>query len=144
MKVYILNGPNLNLLGKREPEIYGNETWEDILLFLRNTFPEYELLDFQSNVEGELVTYLQGLLHSDAAAVLINAGAYSHYSYALHDALKLLSIPKIEVHLSNIFQREAFRHHSVLSAVCEGVVSGFGKYSYAMALFGLPAFVKKG
>ena len=132
--IHLLNGPNLNMLGKRDPDIYGHETLEDIYQYLQQSFPQLELRHFQSNHEGELIDYLHKLIDSDAAGVIINAGALTHYSYALHDALLILNIPKIEVHLSHIFSRESFRHKSVISPACDGLISGFGKESYRLAL----------
>ncbi len=134
MKIHIINGPNLNLLGKREPEIYGTETFADILAEMQAQFPEIELSYFQSNHEGAIIDELQKIFHSDIKGLIINAGAFTHYSYAIYDALKLLNIPKIEVHLSHIFVRESFRHTSVLAAACEGMISGLGKEGYFCAV----------
>lgn len=133
-QIYILNGPNLNMLGKRETSIYGNDTFDNILLQLQEQFPQVILSYFQSNSEGEIIDFIQSLLEIEDIGLIINAGAYSHYSYAIQDALKLLTIPKIEVHLSNIYQREPFRHFSVLSSVCNGTITGLGKLSYFLAV----------
>lgn len=133
--ILILNGPNLNMLGTREPEIYGVETLVDIQ---RQCQQKAELLgltiDFlQSNIEGELVTHIQRA-KGNIAALIINAGAYTHTSVAIYDALKLLSVPIIEVHLSNPGAREEFRHQSFIAPVAKGVIAGFGARSYLLAL----------
>ncbi len=133
--ILVLNGPNLNLLGKREPEIYGTETLEDIERSARGHAEQRGLtVDFrQSNSESELVNWVQ---ESDGqvAGLVVNAGAYTHTSVALLDALRTTSAPIVEVHLSNIFQRETFRHHSYISEVAKGVISGFGGHGYILAL----------
>jgi 3-dehydroquinate dehydratase-2 len=137
-RVLVLNGPNLNLLGTREPDIYGAETLADVEALCRKTANEAGLtVDCrQSNHEGELVTWIQEA-RGTAEAILINPGAYSHTSVAIHDALKAVGLPVAEVHLSNIHQREAFRHHSYVSAVAFGVICGFGTSGYRMALTAL-------
>ena len=122
MKILIANGANLNLLGKREPEIYGSTTMEDYLAQLKDEFPQHEILYFQSNVEGELINRLQS---EDFDALVINAGAFTHYSYAIADCLKNISKPKVEVHISNIYQREEFRQKSVTAAYIDALLSGF-------------------
>jgi 3-dehydroquinate dehydratase II len=134
MKILILNGPNLNLLGTREPEIYGNETFEDILSGLRAQFAEAELGYFQSNHEGELIDRIQDTLQEPWEGLVVNLGAFTHYSYALLDALRAVPAPVIEVHLSHLFSREAFRHTSVISPACVGMISGLGKYGYEAAV----------
>ena len=133
--VLILNGPNLNMLGTREPEIYGSQTLADIEALCRSQGTGLGLgIDFrQSNTEGELVDWIQGAPDS-AAAIIINAGAYTHTSVALLDALRSADLPVIEVHLSNIFQREPFRHKSYISEAATGVICGFGAHGYEMAL----------
>ena len=133
--VWVLNGPNLNLLGEREPETYGGESLADIEKRCAKAAKQAGLkLDFrQTNHEGELVSWIQEARHG-AAGLAINAGAYTHTSVAVHDALRLLTIPIVEVHLSNIFAREEFRHHSYVSAVATGVICGFGGDSYVLAL----------
>lgn len=133
--VLVLNGPNLNLLGTREPEVYGHDTLDDILAELRAhaAGADVELIDFQSNVEGELV----GRLHDARGkvdGVVFNPGAFSHYSIALRDAIAGTGLVVVETHLSNVHAREPFRHTSVLAPVCLGVVAGFGKHSYVVAL----------
>ncbi len=137
-RVLVLNGPNLNMLGTREPGIYGAATLQDIEDLCHKTGEEVGLtVDFrQSNHEGELVTWIQEARNT-AAAILINPAAYSHTSVAIHDALKAVGLPVAEVHLSNIHQREAFRHHSYVSAVAYGVICGFGVTGYRMALMAL-------
>ncbi len=131
MKILIINGPNLNLLGTREPEIYGSVSMEDYLLELNTEFPNHELLYYQSNIEGELINRLQ---KGDFNAVVINPGAFTHYSYAIADCLKNIQIPKIEIHISNIYKREEFRKKSVTAESCDAVISGFGMKGYKLAL----------
>ncbi|GAA4838759.1 type II 3-dehydroquinate dehydratase [Algivirga pacifica] len=133
MKILVLNGPNLNLLGKREPEIYGSQTFEEYFEELQQQFPEHELRYAQSNIEGELVN----LIHEvgfDYEGIVFNAGAYTHTSIALADAIAAVPTAVVEVHISNVHAREAFRHHSYLSPVCQGVMAGFGLYGYKMAI----------
>lgn len=134
MKILILNGPNLNKTGKRDPLLYGTETFEKILDWLRPQFPEMEIEYKQSNSEGEMIDVLQQSEEQKIHGVIINPGAYAHYSIALHDALLDLLIPRIEVHLSNIHSREDFRRHSVTAMACQGVIAGLGKESYRLAL----------
>lgn len=133
--IFILNGPNLNMLGLRQPEIYGHETLADIEAACQAYGEPLGLeVDFrQSNIEGELVTWIQEA-RSDAEGVVINAAAYTHTSVAIQDALMLLSVPVIEVHLSNIHKRESFRHHSYVAAAAQGMICGFGSRGYLMAL----------
>ena len=134
MKILIITGPNLNMLGRREQMFYGTEPFEKILAWLKDKYPKMELEYYQSNVEGEIVTRIQQAADEKIDGLLINAGAYSHYSYAIHDALLILQIPKVEVHLSNIHAREEFRRKSILTRACDGMISGFGKDSYRLAL----------
>ncbi|MCC2589452.1 type II 3-dehydroquinate dehydratase [Chryseobacterium sp. MFBS3-17] len=131
MKILILNGPNLNLLGTREPEIYGHISMEDCLKDLQQTFPQHEILYAQYNSEGDIIDRLQ---QNDYEALVINPGAYTHYSYAIADCLKNIRTPKIEVHISHIYQRELFRQKSVTAPFTDGVLSGFGLKGYALAL----------
>jgi 3-dehydroquinate dehydratase-2 len=133
--IFILNGPNLNMLGLRQPEIYGHETLDDIEASCKSYGESLGLeIDFrQSNVEGELVTWIQEA-RAEADGLIINAAAYTHTSVAIQDALMLLSVPVIEVHLSNIHKREAFRHHSYVAAAAQGMICGFGSRGYLMAL----------
>ena len=135
MNILVINGPNLNLLGEREREIYGDETLEELMMWLENT-PEcldHNFKFYQSNHEGEIIDVLHDERHW-AGGILINAGAYSHYSYAIRDAIDSISIPTIEIHLSDINKRENFRKQSVLSSVCQNTISGFGKNSYLKGL----------
>jgi 3-dehydroquinate dehydratase-2 len=135
MKLYIINGPNLNRLGTREPSIYGNLTMEQCLEDLRKRYAEKVEIDyFQSNVEGFLIDKLQEADDAHYDGIILNAGAYTHTSIALRDCIKSLCVPVIEVHLSNVHAREEFRHHSMLSAVCKGVIAGFGMHSYRLAV----------
>ncbi|MFM8242415.1 MAG: type II 3-dehydroquinate dehydratase [Crocinitomicaceae bacterium] len=131
MKILIVNGPNMNLLGKRETQIYGNVSFEEYLSHLKLSFPSVALDYFQSNVEGELVNALQ---QTNANAIVLNAAGYTHTSVALRDCISGIDIPVVEVHMSNIAAREAFRHESLISPVCVGVISGFGLNSYALAI----------
>lgn len=134
-EIWILNGPNLNLLGAREPETYGTQTLTDIITECQNYAHAngYSLVTMQSNHEGQLIDWLQEA-GEKAVGVVINAGGYTHTSIALHDALKALTIPSVEVHLSNLWKREDWRHHSYLSSVVNGVIAGFGGNSYILAL----------
>jgi 3-dehydroquinate dehydratase-2 len=134
MRIQIINGPNLNLLGKREPEIYGKEGFEECLEGLRKAYPDLQIDYYQSNVEGFLIDALQAADDAQCDGIILNAGAYTHTSIALRDCIKSLSVPVIEVHLSNVHAREEFRHHSMLSAVCKGVIAGFGMDSYRLAV----------
>ena len=134
MKLLIINGPNLNLLGQREPGIYGTGTMESCLETLRERYPADELLYYQSNVEGFLIDRLQQARLEGIDGVVLNAGAYTHTSIALHDCIRSLTFPVIEVHISNVHQRESFRHHSVISAACQGVICGFGLDSYRLGI----------
>lgn len=137
-KVLVLNGPNLNLLGTREPEVYGADTLSDIEAMCRSEAATHGLeCDFrQSNHEGELVTWIQEA-RENAAAIVINPAAYSHTSVAIHDALRAVGLPVVEVHLSNIHQREPFRHHSYVSSVAMGVICGLGPLGYRLAISAL-------
>lgn len=142
--VWVLNGPNLNLLGEREPDTYGGETLADIEKRCAKAAKQAGLkLEFrQTNHEGELVAWIQDA-RAGVAGLAINAGAYTHTSVAVHDALRLLTIPIVEVHLSNIFAREEFRHHSYVSAAATGVICGFGGDSYLLALQALATIISK-
>jgi 3-dehydroquinate dehydratase-2 len=133
MKIQILNGPNLNLLGKRETSVYGNQSFEDFLPTLRTKFPEATIEYFQSNVEGELVNKLHevGFIFD---GIILNAGAYTHTSIAIHDAVAGIKTPVVEVHISNVYAREEFRHKSLITSKCAGMLTGFGMDGYAMAL----------
>jgi 3-dehydroquinate dehydratase-2 len=133
MKIAILNGPNLNLLGKREPEVYGTQTFEDYFELLKNKFPQIELFYYQSNIEGELIGKIQKLGFS-YDGIILNAGAYTHTSIGIGDAIKAVTTPVIEVHISNTYARETFRHQSYISGNAKGVILGFGLKSYDLAI----------
>ena len=132
-KIQIINGPNLNLLGKREPTVYGNSSFEDYLDTLRARYPQCEIAYYQSNVEGEMINKIHevGFTYD---GIVLNAGAYTHTSIALHDSIKAVTTPVVEVHISNVHARESFRHVSMLSAACKGVILGFGLDSYRLAV----------
>ncbi len=159
MKFLIINGPNLNLLGRREPGIYGAETFEGYLDQLRSRFADIEIEYFQSNVEGDIVDRLhQAYFGSEANlnsslthpkghkvdGIVLNAGAYTHTSVAIHDAIRAIRIPVIEVHISNVHQREEFRHHSFISPAASGIIVGFGIDGYRLAVEGLKGICQKG
>lgn len=133
MKLIIINGPNLNLLGVREPEIYGSRTFEDFLTELKNRFPEIELSYYQSNIEGEIVNKIHET-GFNFGGIILNAGAYSHTSYAIADAISSVTTPVVEVHISNTFAREEYRHKDVLTAKCVGLICGLGLDGYALAI----------
>ena len=138
MKIIIVNGPNLNLLGKREPGIYGSLSFDDYLPKLRAKYPDVQIDYFQTNVEGEMINKMQEVGFS-YDGIILNAGAYTHTSIALHDCIRAITTPVIEVHISNVHQREEFRHHSFISSACKGIICGFGIDSYRLAI---EAFVK--
>lgn len=162
MKILIINGPNLNLLGRREPGIYGAQTFEDYLDQLRQSFPDVEIEYYQSNHEGGIVDrihtagygkdanlsglsvmQLQALEGQRCDGIVLNAGAYTHTSVAIHDAIKAVRIPVIEVHISNVHQREDFRHHSFISPAASGIIVGFGIEGYRLAIEGLKCLVSQ-
>jgi len=132
-KIAIINGPNLNLLGKREPEIYGSQTFEAYFEELKKTFPQAEFTYFQHNSEGELISKIQSA-GFEADGIILNAGAYTHTSIAIADAISAVPAPVVEVHISNVHAREVFRHHSYLSAVCVGGIFGLGLKGYELAI----------
>lgn len=135
MRIFILNGPNLNMLGKRDPKQYGSQTWDDISDIIIQKNPNHQFAFFQSNHEGEIIEQLHELVHQPEAEGFIgNFGGYTHSSVAIRDALDMLTIPKIEVHLSNIHAREGFRHTSLTAGVSNGLISGFGVNSYLLAV----------
>lgn len=135
MKLTIINGPNLNLLGLREPGIYGKSNFDDFLQHLKESNPDIEISYFQSNSEGELIDRIQkDGFNADTKGIIINPGAYSHYSIAIADAIAAIPVPVVEVHISNIFAREEFRHHSVVSPVAKGCIAGLGLNGYALAI----------
>lgn len=133
MKIQIINGPNLNLLGKREPETYGKQSFEEYFEKLKSLFSDVELHYYQSNVEGELINKLHEVGFS-FDGIILNAGAYTHTSVAIHDAIAGIKTPVIEVHISNVYAREEFRHKSLITSKCIGMITGFGMDGYAMAI----------
>ena len=133
MKIQIINGPNLNLLGKREPDVYGKESFEGFFEKLKQRFPSVELHYYQSNVEGEIINKLHEVGFSFDGIVL-NAGAYTHTSVAIHDAIGAIKTSVVEVHISNVYAREEFRHKSLITSKCIGLITGFGMEGYAMAI----------
>lgn len=133
MKVQIINGPNINLLGKREPAIYGSQSFDDYLVELKQAYPQVEFEYFQSNIEGEMINKIHQI-GFDYDGIVLNAGAYTHTSIALQDAIRAVTSPVIEVHISNVHAREEFRHRSMISCACLGVIAGFGMDSYRLAV----------
>lgn len=133
MQLIIINGPNLNLLGKREPEVYGNETFESYFEKLKSKFTTIDFTFFQSNIEGELIDKIQEVGFS-YDGIILNAGAYTHTSIGIGDAIKAITTPVVEVHISNTFSREPFRHQSYISPNAKGVIIGFGLQSYDLAV----------
>ena len=136
MTIHIINGPNLNLVGLREPEVYGNRSLDQYLQELAKQFPQHDIDIYQSNIEGEIVDRLQEVGFDDCG-IILNAGGYTHTSVAIADAVAAITAPVVEVHISNIYAREPFRHKSLLSPVCKGVIAGFGLDSYRLALHSL-------
>ena len=136
MIIHIINGPNLNLVGKREPEVYGNSSLDQYLQELIESHPQHTIDVFQSNIEGEIVDRLQQVGFDDCG-IILNAGGYTHTSVAIADAVAAITAPVVEVHISNIYSREPFRHKSLLSPVCKGIIAGFGLDSYRLALASL-------
>ena len=134
MNILIINGPNLNLLGKREKSVYGENSFESYLEFLRNKYSEHQLVYFQSNIEGELINTLHQYGFGDTDGIVLNAGAYTHTSIAISDAIRAINVPVIEVHISNIHAREAYRHTSMIAAACKVSIAGFGMDSYRLAI----------
>ncbi len=134
MKILVLNGPNLNLLGTRDPEVYGLTTLEDVNNMLVQRFPVYEFSFFQSNVEGELIDKIQESMNNGTQAIIANFGGYTHTSVALRDALEPITFPKVEVHISNIHAREEFREKSITGNVMNGIITGFGVHSYVLGV----------
>ena len=133
MKIVIINGPNLNLLGKREPTVYGSTSFEEYLILLKEKYPTIKLSYFQSNIEGEIISKIQEV-GFEYDGVILNAGAYTHTSIGIADAVKAITTPVIEVHISNTFSRESFRHQSYISPNAKGVIIGFGLKSYDLAI----------
>ena len=139
MKLFIINGPNLNLLGTREPRHYGTGTMDSVLDALKSQYPGVQFDYYQSNVEGFLIDRLHKTLEEPCDGVVLNAGAYTHTSVALRDAIAAIKVPVVEVHISNVHSREEFRHRSLISAVCKGVICGFGLDSYRLGVEALLA-----
>jgi len=133
MKIQIINGPNLNLLGKREPEIYGSSTFEDYFIQLKRDFPDIDLEYFQSNIEGEIINKIHEVGFT-FQGIILNAGAYTHTSLAIGDAIAGISTEVIEVHISNVYAREEVRHQTFIAKNCRGTIGGFGLYSYNLAV----------
>lgn len=133
MKLKIINGPNLNLLGIREPEIYGKLSFDEYIQTIKNEFSDVTISYFQSNIEGEIINSIQEC-YKEVDGIIINAGGYSHTSVSIADALKAVNIPYIEIHISNVFAREEYRHHSILATHAIGVITGFGLEGYKMAV----------
>lgn len=133
MKIQIINGPNINLLGKREPSIYGEQSFEEYLVELENLYPSVEFAYYQSNIEGEMINKIHEV-GFDYDCIILNAGAYTHTSIALQDAIRAITAPVVEVHISNVHKREEFRHKSMISCACMGVICGFGLHSYRLAV----------
>lgn len=142
MWIQIINGPNINLLGKREPSIYGSVSFEDYLAELRAKYPEVRIDYYQSNIEGELIDKIQQV-GFEADGIILNAGAYTHTSIALQDAIRAVKSPVVEVHISNVHAREPFRHVSMVTCACLGVICGFGLNSYRLALEALSDVVRQ-
>ncbi|MCR4768841.1 MAG: type II 3-dehydroquinate dehydratase [Bacteroidaceae bacterium] len=139
MKIMIINGPNINLLGKREPGVYGSMSFEEYFKQLCSQFPDVDLSTYQSNIEGELINKIHEI-GFDYDGIILNAGAYTHTSIALQDAIRAVTTPVVEVHISNVTKRESFRHNSMISPACMGIIVGFGLDSYRLAL---QAFINK-
>lgn len=135
-KIMVINGANLNFLGIREPEIYGNETLKDLEDYIYNEFANknVNIEFFQSNIEGEIINEIQRAHLENFDGLVINAGAFTHYSYAIHDAIKGINVKCVEVHISNLHKREEFRHKSVIASAVDGQIIGFGKYGYVLAI----------
>ena len=134
MKLLVIHGPNLNLLGTRDPDIYGGMTLEHLNDYIQSSCPNHKISFFQSNMEGELIDRIQETFNDDTEGLVVNMGGYTHTSVALRDALDPVSIPKVEVHLSNIHAREKFREHSITGAVMNGIIMGFGAESYLLGI----------
>lgn len=136
MKIWIINGPNLNLLGSRETSIYGSESFESYLMKLQESFPECTIAHYQSNVEGEIINKLHEVKEdSETSGIILNAGGYTHTSVAISDAIAAIQTPVVEVHISNVYSREEYRHKSLISKVCKGTIIGFGLDSYRLAVY---------
>lgn len=143
MKIMVINGANINLIGIREKDIYGNKSFEDMGNYVKEEGKRlgHEIVCYQSNIEGELINFIHKAYYEKYEGIIINAGAFTHYSIGIYDALKGVSIPTVEVHLSNIYKREAYRHKSVIAPACIGQISGFSDYGYVMAINALSKLV---
>ncbi|MPQ44001.1 type II 3-dehydroquinate dehydratase [Clostridium tarantellae] len=145
MKIMVINGPNLNMLGIREKNIYGVMDYSDVVKYIKNEGEKlsYDITCVQSNIEGEIINFIHSAYFDEYTAIIINPGAYTHYSLAIYDALKAVNLPCVEVHLSNIHKREEFRHKSVTAAACIGQISGFGVYGYILAIKALENYIQE-
>ena len=143
MRILVINGPNLNLLGTRQPEIYGSLSLDELIKGLQNSFLSIEIAHFQSNVEGELINTLQQAV-GKFDGIVLNAGGYTHTSVAIRDAISSINVPVVEVHMSNIAAREEFRHTSLIAAVCVGSIAGFGAHSYTLAIDAIKTYLQQG
>ena len=144
MKILVINGPNLNMLGVREKNIYGTKDFTDVCKYIQNEGEKrgHEMTLLQSNLEGEIINFIQKAYYEKYDGIVINPGAYTHYSYAIHDAIKGVSIPTVEVHISNVHTREDFRRVSVTAPACIGQMCGFGEFGYVLAIEALENYVK--
>lgn len=144
MKIMVINGPNLNMLGVREKNIYGTKDFTDVCKYIQNEVEKrgHEMTLLQSNLEGEIINFIQKAYYEKYDGIVINPGAYTHYSYAIHDAIKGVSIPTVEVHISNVHTREDFRRVSVTAPACIGQMCGFGEFGYVLAIEALENYVK--
>lgn len=145
MRIKLINGPNLNLLGIREKQIYGSKDFNDVISMIKEESKKlgHEIVDFQSNIEGEIINEIHSAYFDKFDGIIINPGAYTHYSIAIYDALKGIDIPTVEVHLSNIHKREEFRHKSVTAPACIGQICGFGDFGYILGIKALENYLKK-
>lgn len=141
VRILVINGPNLNLLGTRQPEVYGSQTLDGLVNGLKTSFSDIEINDFQSNIEGELINALQQSV-GKYDGVVLNAGGYTHTSVAIRDAISSINVPVVEVHMSNIAAREEFRHNSLIAAVCVGSIAGFGAHSYTLGIDALRTYLQ--
>ncbi|MEL0011704.1 MAG: type II 3-dehydroquinate dehydratase [Bacteroidota bacterium] len=142
MNLLVIHGPNLNLLGTRDPETYGSMNLDNLNAYIRSEFPQHQITFFQSNVEGELINRIHQALGDGTEALVVNLGGYTHTSVALRDALEPLKCPKVEVHMSNIHAREEFREHSITGQVMDGIITGFGAESYVLGIKAIERSIK--
>jgi len=142
MNLLVIHGPNLNLLGTRDPETYGSMSLDNLNAYIRSEFPQHQITFFQSNVEGELINRIHQALGDGTEALVVNLGGYTHTSVALRDALEPLKCPKVEVHMSNIHAREGFREHSITGQVMDGIITGFGSESYVLGIKAIERSIK--